>query len=89
MWRLFLLGFFVSTTYQLGAIAAKLLAGAIGIESVSEWFIGIYAILSIILLPVIISYMADSVGLKVEVYDFSFSKRMKKKSFNVKMNEGK
>ena len=71
--------FFVTVTYQFGAIAATLLAGAIGVESVAEWFIGIYATLSLILLPVVISYMADNVGLKAEVYDFSFSKRMKKR----------
>ena len=73
---------FVTVTYQFGAIAATLLAGAIGVESVAEWFIGIYAILSLILLPVVISYMADNVGLKAEVYDFSFSKRMKKRRVN-------
>ena len=78
-WRLMLLGFFVTVTYQFGAIAATLLAGAIGVESVAEWFIGIYAILSLMLLPVVISYMADNVGLKAEVYDFSFTKRMKKR----------
>jgi hypothetical protein len=35
-WRLMLLGFFVTVIYQFGAIAAKLLVGAIEIESIKE-----------------------------------------------------
>ncbi len=78
-WRLFLLFFMVLVIYQFGAFAATLLSEAIGVESVKEWFLGIFGILCIILFPVIVSYMADNVGIKAEVYDFPFAKRMKKR----------
>ena len=78
-WRLFLLFFMVTVTYQFGAFGATLLSELIGVESLKEWFMGLFAIASIILFPVVVSYMADNVGLKAEVYDFSFTKRVKKK----------
>jgi hypothetical protein len=81
-WRLFLLFFMVNVTYQFGAFGATLLSELIGVESLKEWFLGIFGILCIIFFPVIVSYMADNVGLKAEVYDFSFSKRMKKRRVN-------
>ena len=81
-WRLFLLFFMVLVTYQFSAFAATLLSEVIGVDSVKEWFLGIFGILCIIFFPVIVSYMADNVGLKAEVYDFSFSKRIKKRRVN-------
>lgn len=78
-WRLFLLFFMVTVTYQFGAFGATLLSELIGVESLKEWFMGLFAIACIILFPVVVSYMADNVGLKAEVYDFSFTKRVKKK----------
>jgi hypothetical protein len=78
-WRVFLLFFFVGAIYQIGKAFAMLAAELVGNESVIAWMLGIYALLCVILFPLIVSYVSYSVGLKTEVYDFSFSKRMKKR----------
>jgi hypothetical protein len=78
-WRVFLLFFFVGAIYQIGKGFAMLAGELVGNESVIAWMLGIYALLCVMLFPLIVSYVSYSVGLKAEVYDFSFSKRMKKR----------
>ncbi|CAA6678635.1 MULTISPECIES: hypothetical protein [unclassified Lentimonas] len=83
IWRVFLLFFFVGGIYQIGKAFAMLTAELVSKESIVSWFLGIFGLLWVVSLPLvfplIVSYVSRSVGLTAEVYDFAFSKRIKKK----------
>jgi hypothetical protein len=77
LWRVFLLFFAVSVTYEFGLDGVTFVSEAIGFEPAKKSFLQIVGLLCIISLPVIVSYISNRIGLKAGVFDFSLSKRMK------------
>jgi hypothetical protein len=77
--RVFLLFFFVGGIYRIGKAFAMLTAEFIESESVIAWMLGTYALLSVALFPLIVSFVSEAVSLKAESLDRPFSKLMKGK----------
>jgi hypothetical protein len=76
-WRILVLVIIIRLIYGLGTIAAVMVVGTIGNESLLNPILGIFTWIGILIFPIVVSIAADNVNLKVSKIGFPLSRQMK------------